>query len=390
MKKKVLYVVTKSEPFGGVQRYVFDLATSLPKDRFDVVVALGGSGLLKKRLEESGVRTIQIPDLQRDISFSKEVSSFLFLLRLLKEERPHILHLNSSKAGGLGALAGRIRGIRTIVFTGHGWAFNEARPVMQKRIFKLLHWITILLSHYTVAVSKKTARDVLDLPFVESRIRIIYNGLREIPFETKEKARTHFRTISPLLSAFIGRKKSRYVLFGMTSELHRTKGIDVALTAFREISKERPDVALVIAGQGEEKANLETLIQNLGLKERVFLLGPVTDVCRYLKAYDVFLMPSRTEALPYSVIEAGFAGLPIIASKVGGIPEIVKDHESGLLVPPNNPFMLKEAMQEYLKNPKVFDLYGTTLKLHVESHFTLETMVANTVALYNGELHGTE
>ncbi len=390
MRKKILYVVTKSEPFGGVQRYVYDLAVSLPKDRFDVVVALGGTGLLKKKLDESGIRTVHIPDLQRDISASKEVSSFFFLMKLVQEEKPHILHLNSSKAGGLGSLVGRLRGVPTIVFTAHGWAFNESRSDFQKKVFKFLHWITILLAHHTIAPSKKTANDVLSFPFTRRKITVLYNGLRETTFETREKARSYFRTISPLLSAFIGRKKSKYVIFGMTSELHRNKGIDVALTAFKEIVKERTDVALVIAGQGEERVNLETLIQNLGLKDRVFMLGPVTDVCRYLKAYDVFLMPSRTETLPYSVIEAGFAGLPVIASRVGGIPEIVEDKETGVLVPPNNPFLLREAMKEYLKDPKTFGMYGTALKLHVEATFTLDTMVEKTIQLYEGNLDRTE
>ena len=106
-RQKILLVITKSN-WGGAQRYVYDLATNLPRDRFEVIVACGGSGTLITRLKESGVRVIPLGKLGRDISLGDDLGSFFSLLRILRTEHPDILHLNSSKAGGLGALAGRI------------------------------------------------------------------------------------------------------------------------------------------------------------------------------------------------------------------------------------------------------------------------------------------
>src|SRR3989338_9863030 len=127
-KRKILYVITKGN-WGGSQRYLFDMATSLPKNKFDVKVAIGEGGLLKERLLENGIKVISIPALQRDISVMKEIRSFVSLYKIFRTSpRPDVVHLNSSKASALGALAARIAGVPRIVFTAHGWPFKEDRP----------------------------------------------------------------------------------------------------------------------------------------------------------------------------------------------------------------------------------------------------------------------
>ena len=117
-KRKILFVITKSN-WGGAQRYVYDLAAALPKGEFEVVVALGGTGeasaqtgLLAERLKEASVRTIFLSSFTRDIYFFGEFKAFFELLKVIREERPDTLHLNSSKAGGIGSVAGRIAGVR--------------------------------------------------------------------------------------------------------------------------------------------------------------------------------------------------------------------------------------------------------------------------------------
>ena len=127
MKKKVTYVITKSN-WGGAQRYVFDLATNLPKEQFEVAVALGGDGLLAKKLQERNTSIYRSISLGRDISIGKDIRSFFELYRLFKKERPDVVHLNSSKAGGIGALAARVAGIKKIIFTMvlFEWKFLKA------------------------------------------------------------------------------------------------------------------------------------------------------------------------------------------------------------------------------------------------------------------------
>src|SRR3989344_2148103 len=115
-KKKVLFIITKGN-FGGAQRYVFDLATNLPKEKFEVVVACGEGNLLVERLGAEKIRAVKMSSSQRDINIIKDSKTFFEILRLIREEKPDVLHVNSSKAGGLGALAGRLTGIHKIIFT---------------------------------------------------------------------------------------------------------------------------------------------------------------------------------------------------------------------------------------------------------------------------------
>src|SRR3989339_333433 len=117
-KKKVCFFVTKGV-WGGAQKYVYSLATSLPKNSYDVFVVVGEGKILKDRLEEKNIRTYEIAGLRRDISVLSEIRSFLFLLKILRKESPDVLHLNSPKAGGLGTVVGRLLGIKKIIFTVH-------------------------------------------------------------------------------------------------------------------------------------------------------------------------------------------------------------------------------------------------------------------------------
>ena len=126
-RKKVLFLITKSN-WGGAQRYVYDLVTTLDKSQFDVVVALGGNGILVEMLNHAGIRTIIIQSLARNISIKNELSFARELWNILRIEKPDVFHVNSSKAGGVGTFLGRLSRVPRIIFTAHGWAFNEDRP----------------------------------------------------------------------------------------------------------------------------------------------------------------------------------------------------------------------------------------------------------------------
>lgn len=381
MQKKVLIVITKSEPLGGAGRYVLDLATGLPKDQYDVVVVVGGEGVLKTRLQASGIRVISIMKLKRDISLFSEFSSFFALLSIIKKERPDVVHLNSSKAGGLGALAARLCGVRHIIFTGHGWAFNEDRGLLSRTLIGFLHWVTILLSHITIAVSAKTAKDIRKLPFIKSRIVTIYNGIPDIDFVPRENARVHLATFAAPLKEYLEGHPSSF-LVGINSELHRNKGIDIALDAMAPILKSRKNIALVITGNGEERERLHQQKIAFGADVPVFFLGNVPDMRKYLKAYDLFCMPSRTEGLPYSVLEAARAELPIIATDVGGIPEIISHAKTGVLVAKENTDALREALLSCLNTPDSCAVMGSALNKEVAERFSTAVMIEKTSALY--------
>lgn len=379
-RKKILYVITKSN-FGGAQRYVYTLATSLPKDTYNVSVAFGEGGLLEAKLTAAGIRTIRIEGLQRNVNPLLDIKTLRALIRLFKTEQPDIVHLNSSKIGGLGGLAARIAHVPTIVFTGHGWAFNEERSFFSKILIGMVHWITILLSHATIAVSDRTKEQVRRLPLISSKIVTVHNGLESIQYMDRIDARTALVETNPTLSATHTTHPDK-IWIGTLSELHKNKGLDVAIEAMAGVTKKHPAAIFIVAGEGEERSALQQKITDLNLQHNVLLLGFIENAARYLKAFDIFTLTSRTEAFPYSILEAGAAGLPIVASCVGGIPEIITDMENGILVKPRNAKELEEALLYLLDHKEKMELFGAAIRQKVEQKFTIDAMVHATEAIY--------
>ena len=162
-KKKILFVITKSN-WGGAQRYVYDLATALPKTEFDVSVVFGQKGRLAEKLEQAGIKTYNIVSLQRDVSLGADLKSFFELRRLFKTVRPNIVHLNSSKAGGVGALAARVAGVKKIIFTAHGWPFWEDRNLVARAVIWFFSWTTALLAHKPIVISDYDLRVARQMP----------------------------------------------------------------------------------------------------------------------------------------------------------------------------------------------------------------------------------
>lgn len=384
-KKRILYVITKAS-WGGAQRYVFDLACAMHERGHDVAVAYGTSGLLVEKLHARGIRTRELPHIRKEVpmfaaeddapraksiweSLVREVEALRSLITVLKEERPDVLHLNSSKVGGLGTLAGRLAKIPRIIFTAHGWAFNERRPWWQKGAFRILYALTIWLAHTTICVSEAVKKDMALLPL--ARLVVIKLGTHAPEFEKRIDARKKMGVLG------------EQVVLGMLAELHPTKRVDDAILALSELRSSFPHLMLIVYGEGEDRPRLAALIEKLRLSDVIHLKGFLPEAARLLPGFDIFLMPSRTEALGYAALEAGHAHLPLIASRVGGLPEIIRHKETGLLVPPENPHALARAIRLLLDEPEYATLLGKRLKDRVESQFSFDHMVRETEEIYS-------
>ena len=389
---KILYLITKSN-FGGAQRYVYDLAMQAKREGHDVVVGFGGHGTLEEKLRAAGVRTTSIESLGRDVHPLLDLKSFFCLLELFADETPDIIHLNSSKMGGLGALAARLwntgqwvsrflgkNGVPArIVFTGHGWAFNEDRTDFSRFIIGILHWCTIELSHNTIAVSRKTREQVSALPFVWHKLKVVHNGVGQADVLPKAVAQTKITTGSIVA----GRDLSGSIVIGTIAELHTNKGFSYAIEGMALLKKQisTPFVFFII-GDGEERASLDALIRKLGLEKDVFLLGYHENADSLLSAFDIFLLPSITEAFPYVILEAGKAGLPVVSTAVGGIPEVIDDMQSGILIQSKNPSEIARALKYLIENPERRASLGHTLADRIRDRFNVETMARETFAIY--------
>ena len=267
-KKKILFVITKSN-WGGAQKYVYTLATRFQEAGANVAVALGGTGeaeapagLLETRLAEAGVRTIFIQSFARDMGIFRDISAFFELLRIIKKENPDVLHLNSSKAGGIGTLAGRVAGIRRIIFTAHGFAHNEIRPFYQRTFIWIFSWLTILCAHAVIVLSNYELK-CSPVIFFRRKLVVIHNGIdMHMQFDSGEKIRNAF--------------PAGVRITGTIGELTKNKN----QMALIEQAKANPDMFVAIVGEGEERQRLEAKIREYDLSGRVklFLFIPPTQI----------------------------------------------------------------------------------------------------------------
>ncbi len=390
-KIKILYVITKSN-WGGAQRYVFDLATNVNLKTVDTAVALGGSGELQKRLAVNHVRTISIPNLERDINIFKEIFLFFTLYRLYYAEQPDIIHLNSSKIGGIGSLAGRIYNIFShrktkIIFTAHGWAFNEDRNVLVKKIIFFISFITALCSHAVITVSLHDEH-ALRMPFISKKIFTIYNGIavpqKSLQTDARRKLLSFLPNLSQKTREFLFHPKTRWI--GTIAELHTNKGLPYALRAINTLTVTLPNIVYIIIGEGELRRDIERYINDTNLHGHVFLTGHIPDAGKYVHAFDIFLLPSIKEGLPYVLLESAHAAVPVVATAVGGIREIIEHEQGGMLARPKHSKDIEYGLKYMLIEESRREKMGAYLCTHAQKNFTLENMLEKTWNLYRALL----
>ncbi|KKW19909.1 MAG: Glycosyl transferase group 1 [Candidatus Adlerbacteria bacterium GW2011_GWC1_50_9] len=369
---KILYLITKAT-FGGAQKYVYDLATSLPKERFEPIVAYGTHGKLAENLYYSGIMIHHLPSLGRDIAIISDIKSFLEIYRYIKETRPDVVHLNSSKAAALGALAARLAGVRSIIFTVHGWPFKEDRRLPLRLGLYLVSWLTALLSHTVIVVSISDDTKGKRMWFVRKKINYIHLALKALETYTRAQAEV-------LLFEHAGLFLNSIRLVTI-AELTPNKGLRYGIEMMKELEEHAPQkYTYSIIGNGEERSSLPNYAEELGVSQSVSFesLTPnkppenlSTEAFRYLPAFDIFILPSIKEGMPYVLLEAAAAGLSIVAT------DVVKSEASNIpniqIVPSKSGRALANAVEKISRDTLAQVPYGTHLFKH---------MLDSTIELY--------
>jgi glycosyltransferase involved in cell wall biosynthesis len=354
--KKVVFIVTQSE-FGGAQRYVFEVASGLDKNKYDVVVVAGqGDKELFAKLKHS-VNTKQLTWLKRTPWPWQVFLSIFEILNLLKTERPDILFLCSTTAGFLGSIAAylyrfRVSGSRfQVIYRIGGWAFRDPRPVWINKIILLAEKLTATLKDKIVVNSELDKNLALEYKICQpGRLIKIYNGIDpdKLKFLVKEDAR---HTLSKLLPRG-GNLTPKAFLVGTVANLYKTKGLEYLVESAHILNTKYKiqNTKYIIIGEGKERGNLENLIKKYNLEDRIYLVGRVANAYHYLKAFDVFVLPSVKEGFPWIILETMAAQVPIIATKVGALPEIITSNDQGFLIKPKDSQPIEDKINWVSKN----------------------------------------
>jgi len=401
-KKTILYLITQSE-LGGAQRYIFDLAANL-QNEFNIAVAFGEQGEkgeLAQKLKEKGFELLKInksqianrksqiliiPHLKRAISPINDLKALIEITKLIKKLKPNIIHLNSSKISILGSLAGfiyksKIKNQKSkIIYTVHGWVFNEPLPKWKKLFYKYAEKITASLKNKIICVSEFDRQTAIQQNIAPAKkLTTIHNGIQPINFLPKEQAsKKLFRIIN---KSEIRNPKSE-IRIGTIANLYPTKGLEYLVEATKQLSAFNFQLSTIIMGEGEERKNLEDLISQLNLKTNVILTGRIDNAAELLPAFDIYVCSSVKEGLSYTIIEAMQAGRPIVATNVGGNPELIQDYQTGLLVETKNPQILAEKIQKLINSPELQQKLGASAKQKAQKKFGLDKMIKKTKKIY--------
>lgn len=360
---RIAYLVTATQPIGGAQVHVRDLARSMCDLGHEAVVLTGGTGSLPGLSPEVQV---SVPALGRAIRPTADVKAFWQIRTVLKEFRPQLLSTHSSKAGWLGRMAARSLGIPSL-FTAHGWAFTEGVPQPWRSIYLCAERVAGPLAARIITVSEHDRELALRYRVAApDRVITVHNGVPDV---------------SPSLMAKPEIDPPRLVMVARFGEQKDHTTLIQALAGLQDLPW-----SLDLVGGGEGQEVVQDLVHRVGLGERVRFLGPQQDVARCLAQSQVFVLASRWEGFPRSILEAMRAGLPVVATDVGGVREAVDRGKTGLLVRRGDVSGLRTALYQLLKQPEMRRRLGQAGRVRYKAYFTFERMFAETFRVYESVL----
>jgi len=361
---RILYVITTPD-HGGAQVNVLDLLSGWTEE-VDSILATGSEGFLTAEARRIGIDVRLLPHLVRPVRLASDWRAYRSIRSLIREVKPDLVHCHSSKAGLIGRMAASAEKV-PVVFTVHGWAFEHGISAPWRltgllsehfaaRVCRNQHVITVAEADRILAMRKKVQP--------ADRMTTIHNGIADTD-ERADPAHGDPPTLI-MVARFFDQKDHNTLLRAL-------KGIDAPYR-------------MLLVGDGPRLEEVTSLVADLGLTDRVELLGNRRDVPTLLAGSHAFVLSSLWEGFPISILEAMRAGLPVVASDVGGVQESVIDGETGFLTKPRDESGLREAISKILADPDLRARMGRAGRAHFAASFGKEQMLEKTQAVYRALL----
>jgi glycosyltransferase involved in cell wall biosynthesis len=333
---------------GGPAIHVSLLTVGLQDEVYQSTLVTGvvgpDEGDMTYLARDLGIQPVVIPTMQREISPLADLKTLATLVRLMRRMRPHIVHTHTAKAGFVGRLAAVLCRVPVVVHTFHGHVFQGYFGETKTRLFIGLERLAARGSDVILTISQRLKDDLVAYRIApEEKIKIVPLGLKLLRLTDLEALRGSFRQE--------GGFSTETPLVGIIGRLVPIKNHELFLAAASRVSQARPEVRFVIVGDGERRAALEALVGQLGLADRVWFAGWRDDLPRIYADLDALVISSNNEGTPVSIIEAMAARVPVVATEVGGVPDLLRDGQLGTLVPPEDAEALAEAILATLSAP---------------------------------------
>lgn len=367
---RILYLIV-TLPVGGAEEHLFSLVRNLDHARFSpLVCCIGKSGPIGKEIENTGGRVIELGKLERGGYDGKIVS---LLVDTIRRERVGLIHSHLYHANFYGRLAASRAGV-PVVCSIHN---TYVRPKAHRRI---INWWLARRTPVIIAGSEAIKNDIVRYDGVPAgKVRVIPYGVDVEKFAiplSREEARTR-----------LGLPADRF-LVGTVGRLEEQKGQSYLVEAAAMLRREGMDMSLLLIGSGREEGRLRDLVAREGIAEDVLFLGTRRDLPDLFRAMDAFALSSLWEGLPLALLSAMASGIPVVATPVGGIPEVIKDGENGFLVPPADAVALAEVLRRVWENPGRASTIGAAGAEMVRSGYSHGGNARRVMGIYNEVLAG--
>ncbi len=371
---KILFITEVM--LGGVRKHILDVINSLDKDKFDIYFVYSENRVDEiflseiEMLSQKGIHLIKSQYMQRELSFSKDTKAVIELHRIIKEIKPDIVHCHSSKAGFVGRFAAKMCGVKKIFYTPHAYSFQMCDDSSKKRSVYVLaeKLLSRMMTTTTFNVSKGEMECALKFKLdKKEKFKVIYNGIsfEEFPDRNEIRKQNGFDEAD--------------IIIGVTARIVEQKDPMTFLKIAEKVIAVKPNAKFIYIGDGELENTVNVWIDEHKLRDNIHMLGFRSDASKLVSMLDVYLSTAIYEGLPYSVIEAMRAGVPLIATDVVGNNELVIDGVNGIMFPVKDVEAGTAAVLEQLNTGKI---KKEDVVKSFEERFSIDVMIENLEQTY--------
>jgi glycosyltransferase involved in cell wall biosynthesis len=375
---RVMRIISRMN-IGGPSVHVTLLNAGLNDEGYDCLLVTGSEGAsegsLRDLAETQGLRLEIVAELGREISPRSDLITAMKLYRLMRRERPQIVHTHLAKAGFVGRIAARLAGVPVVLHTFHGHVFHGYFSPAKTRVFLLMERFGARLSTRIITISPGLREEIAGFGVTDAaNIEVIPLGFDLEPFATQLRASGDFRRSIGV--------SAEAKLIGAVGRLVPIKNIPLLLEAMAIARRQDPDLHVVIVGDGELRQELEGKARALGLEGSVTFAGWRRDLPHVYADLDVAVISSDNEGTPASLIEAMATSCPVVATRVGGVPDLIADGITGRLIPPGDRAALANALLAVFREPERTRQMAERARLQVLERHQVDRLVADIDQLY--------
>ncbi|NFH70314.1 glycosyltransferase family 4 protein [Clostridium botulinum] len=372
MKKKIMHIAQAN---GGVARYLQMLFKYMDRSKYEQILIYPNEYASEKQDFKNLVDKIELIDMHREINLKNDTISIIQLYKVIKKYDPDLIYVHSSKAGALGRIANSIIK-KPIIYNPHGWAFNMNVSNKKKFIYKTVEKVLAKKCDKIIAISDQEKRSAIEKNICnKEKIEVIFNGIDIEEYKNNIVDKHDIRKKMNI--------PSDSIVIGMVGRISKQKSPDTFIKAAAKIKQKIPNAFFVIVGDGDERKEIEKLILELVLKDSVLITGWVKNTYRYIQAFDIAMLLSRWEGFGLAIAEYMICGVPVIATNVDAIPNLITNNNNGILVEKDNIEQIVNSTLKLLKNKTFQNNLIENSKIKVRENFDVKRVAVEHEKIIN-------